>query len=125
MSAKAGVAQASHKPARTRINLSWQDDAACADEDPDLFSTPSLFEQALEVCAPCTVKEQCALLGVGAGRGVWGGVIQRGQSTIHARDFLHEGCGTTAGYTRHIKAGEDACPACLRASAQYTARRVS
>lgn len=61
----------------------WRDDAACRDEDPDLFfpigtSGPALLqeEEAKTVCRRCPVREQCLrwAMETEQGLGVWGGL---------------------------------------------------
>lgn len=72
MSARAGAAQRSHKTPRPRPNLDWQESAACAGHNPELFHTPHLADRALTVCADCPVQTPCAASRHGA-PGIWGG----------------------------------------------------
>ena len=62
--------------------MSWQQQAACRTEDPELFfpvgqSGPAKLRirQAKEVCAGCPVKDPCLRDALDAGdvAGVWGG----------------------------------------------------
>ena len=62
--------------------MTWHDDAACRDEDPELFfpvgsSGPALrqLERAKAVCANCVVQSRCLewALSAGVEHGVWGG----------------------------------------------------
>ena len=62
--------------------MTWHDDAACRDEDPELFfpigsSGPALRqrERAKAVCASCAVQGRCLewALSAGVEHGVWGG----------------------------------------------------
>lgn len=67
------------------MNLSdrdWRDDAACLDEDPELFfpigtTGPAVqqIEDAKDVCADCPVIGTCLAyaLDTGQDHGVWGG----------------------------------------------------
>lgn len=73
MSAKPGVAQASHKR-RGAIDLSWQDRANCRTLPPDMFSDPKLAEWGLQACSDCPVIEQCAASRRHDVSGIWGGV---------------------------------------------------
>jgi WhiB family redox-sensing transcriptional regulator len=43
------------------MNLDWQDSAACASADPDLFSgdTPNARRLAVAICARCPVRDAC------------------------------------------------------------------
>ncbi|MEV0966961.1 MULTISPECIES: WhiB family transcriptional regulator [unclassified Streptomyces] len=61
----------------------WRHDAACRDEDPDLFfpignSGPALLQvaEAKAVCARCPVRERCLEWAMSHGQdsGVWGGL---------------------------------------------------
>ncbi len=72
MSAKAGVAQVSHK--RRKVDLSWQDEANCRALPPDMFSDPALAQWGLQACADCPVIEQCAASRQHGVWGIWGGV---------------------------------------------------
>lgn len=65
--------------------MDWRHEAACLDEDPELFfpignSGPALLqiEEAKKVCARCTVREPCLEWALGAGQdhGVWGGLSE-------------------------------------------------
>ncbi|KID30940.1 WhiB family transcriptional regulator [Prauserella rugosa] len=66
-------------------DLGWVDDAACRDEDPELFFPVSAMgpgaqqaEQAKAVCARCPVREQCLSYALESGLdfGVFGGLTQ-------------------------------------------------
>ena len=63
--------------------MSWQAQAACLDEDPELFfpdgETPRYAPQiraAVRVCTSCEVREDCLdfALSTGQGLGIWGGL---------------------------------------------------
>ena len=60
----------------------WRNDAACLDEDPELFFPEGeseryqrQIEAALEVCATCPVIEECLSYALEADQrtGIWGG----------------------------------------------------
>jgi WhiB family redox-sensing transcriptional regulator len=62
--------------------MAWLRDAACSDEDPELFfpvgeSGPAKaqLERAKAVCARCPVRERCLAWALESGQnsGVWGG----------------------------------------------------
>ena len=68
----------------------WRDQAACRNEDPELFfpigtSGPALLqtEKAKVVCGRCPVREQCLEWALAHGEilGVWGGT---GETERHA-----------------------------------------
>ena len=121
----AGVPQRSHKPARPRTDLSWQDKAACTSiDDPDIFFQPDRYPDALQWCDVCPVVTQCQQLGAGMGAGVWGGRIQTGApKAADNRIYVQTGCGSEAGYKRHWRAGETACTACVEAANEASRKR--
>jgi WhiB family redox-sensing transcriptional regulator len=59
----------------------WQDDAACADADGDLFFSNDEDRQreALELCGVCPVRDACLehALATGEQYGIWGGVREQ------------------------------------------------
>ena len=65
--------------------MDWRHEAACLDEDPELFfpignTGPALLqiEEAKKVCQRCTVREECLAWALEAGpdHGVWGGMSE-------------------------------------------------
>lgn len=58
--------------------LDWQDDAVCAETDPDLFFPDSgetyKSLRAREFCAVCPVIAECAALGQQFSFGIFGGM---------------------------------------------------
>lgn len=80
MSARHGVAQASHKTTAPPAVLDWQDHALCTDVDHDIFFPEkddlATLRTAQQVCADCPVRTQCLehALTHGEQAGVWGGV---------------------------------------------------
>ena len=64
----------------TLQDAAWQQDAACADEDPDLFfpGDEATVEEAKRVCARCPVRTECleTALAVNEMHGVWGGMAE-------------------------------------------------
>ena len=66
--------------------MDWRADAACRDEDPELFfplgdSGPALLqiEDAKTVCRTCTVASDCLTWALESGQeaGIWGGMSER------------------------------------------------
>ncbi|MBT2388861.1 WhiB family transcriptional regulator [Streptomyces maoxianensis] len=62
--------------------MEWLQEAACRDEDPDLFfpvsttgSGADQIDRAKQVCRRCPVADQCLDLALSTGQrtGVWGG----------------------------------------------------
>ena len=72
-------------------NLSWQDDAACLNADRELFfpsqGSRDTVEAAKEVCAGCTVREQCLeyALRTNQSDGTWGGLSAVERRSIKRR----------------------------------------
>ncbi|MFB7224259.1 WhiB family transcriptional regulator [Streptomyces sp. NPDC002596] len=72
----------------------WRMQAACRDEDPDLFfpigsTGPALVqtEEAKEVCRGCPVREQCLEWAMENGQdsGVWGGLGEAERRALKRR----------------------------------------
>lgn len=67
-----------HVPESTNDPFPWQDDALCAQIDPDLFFPESgdwlAARQAKEICAACPVAEQCLGVGMRFNYGIFGGL---------------------------------------------------
>lgn len=72
----------------------WRHEAACRDEDPELFfpvgnSGPALDQaaEAKSVCHGCTVASDCLdwALGTGQAAGVWGGMSEDDRRTFKRR----------------------------------------
>ncbi|MHC3470038.1 WhiB family transcriptional regulator [Streptomyces sp. 7R007] len=75
----------------------WRDQAACRNEDPDLFfpigtSGPALLqtEQAKAVCGRCPVREECLGWALDHGEilGVWGGTSEMERRALQRRRRL-------------------------------------
>jgi WhiB family redox-sensing transcriptional regulator len=75
--------------------MSWQQRAACADEDPELFfpigtSGPALLqvEEAKQVCRRCDVIGECLAwaLRTGQDAGIWGGLSELERRELKHRD---------------------------------------
>lgn len=71
--------------------MDWRNDAACRDQDPDLFfpigSTGPAVEQADEakkVCMTCDVREQCLEFALASNQdaGIWGGLTEDERRTL-------------------------------------------
>lgn len=75
--------------------MDWRHQAACLDEDPELFfpignTGPALLqvEEAKKVCARCVVREQCLDWALSAGQdyGVWGGLSEDERRALKRRN---------------------------------------
>ena len=75
--------------------MDWRHEAACRDEDPELFfpignTGPALaqIEEAKKVCQRCPVKEACLAWALESGQdaGVWGGQAEREKATGREMD---------------------------------------
>ncbi|GAB3715423.1 hypothetical protein GCM10027598_24350 [Amycolatopsis oliviviridis] len=85
-------------------NMDWRHDAACRDEDPELFfpvgtSGPALSQvaQAKAVCHRCTVASDCLAWALASGQdaGVWGGMSEDERRALKRRR-THIGTRTSA-----------------------------
>lgn len=67
-------------PLSTIDTATWRLEAACADEDPDLFfaGDDASVRAAKQVCATCPVRTPCleTALAVNEMHGVWGGMAE-------------------------------------------------
>jgi WhiB family redox-sensing transcriptional regulator len=71
--------------------MDWRNDAACKDEDPDVFfpigTTGIAVEQvedAKRICARCPVQESCLEFALASNQdaGVWGGLTEDERRTL-------------------------------------------
>ena len=71
--------------------MDWRTDAACRDEDPELFfpigTTGPAVEQsaaAKQVCTSCPVREECLefALATNQDAGIWGGLNEDERRTL-------------------------------------------
>ena len=113
----------------------WRDDAACLDEDPELFAVNDRdsmtiakradITAAKAICKRCDVAAECLQSAKDLGPdawGTWGGLIdtERGFKARHKPDPTPSArCGTYSGYTRHRKLGEALCQPCNQAARAY------
>ena len=65
-------------PLSTIDTAPWRQDAACADEDPEIFfaGDDASVRAAKQVCATCPVRSACleTALAVNEMHGIWGGM---------------------------------------------------
>jgi WhiB family redox-sensing transcriptional regulator len=111
----------------------WRNQAACRNEEPDLFfpagaTGPALLqiEEAKNVCRRCPVVQQCAAwaLGTNQEHGVWGGYSETDRRRIRRGGNPNPRpaeCGTRLGYQRHQRNSTTPCPPCCDAHTAYTA----
>jgi WhiB family transcriptional regulator, redox-sensing transcriptional regulator len=75
-------------------NENWRHDAACLEEDPDLFfpvgsTGPAMLQiaEAKAVCGRCPVREQCLewAMELGQDSGVWGGLDENERRALKRR----------------------------------------
>ncbi|MFB9464761.1 WhiB family transcriptional regulator [Streptomyces cinereospinus] len=86
--------------------MEWLRQAACVDEDPDLFfpvgtTGPALRDMAAakRVCARCTVVTQCLQYALSSGQtsGVWGGTGEHERAALLRTAEARQGVrGSTA-----------------------------
>jgi len=74
--------------------MDWRHEAACLEEDPELFfpignTGPALLqiEEAKKVCRRCTVRDACLQWALEAGQdhGVWGGLSEDERRALKRR----------------------------------------
>ncbi|MFD2419261.1 WhiB family transcriptional regulator [Amycolatopsis pigmentata] len=74
--------------------MDWRHDAACRDEDPELFfpvgsSGPAVLQvaEAKAVCHRCTVASDCLAWALASGQdaGVWGGMSEDERRALKRR----------------------------------------
>lgn len=85
----------SHRQAGERALVDWRHQAACLNEDPELFfpvgnTGPALpqIEEAKGVCRRCDVVETCLrwALDTGQDAGVWGGLSEDERRAMKRRN---------------------------------------
>ena len=81
-------------PSLKEFTMDWRHEAACRDEDPELFfpignTGPALaqIEEAKKVCNRCEVKEACLAWALESGQdaGVWGGLSEDERRALKRR----------------------------------------
>lgn len=116
----------------------WRHQAACRDEDPELFfpvgeSAPALAqaEDAKQICCTCPVIEQCKQWAIDnrMETGVWGGLDEYQLSDIRRHRSPSRRprarCGTRPGYKRHHREGTPVCQPCNDANRTYANQRLN
>lgn len=88
--------------------MSWRDDAACRDADPDIFypETPD-YQDARAICAQCPVRDRCLTDAMATERGtrygMFGGLTPRERGSLPWR--LCAECGARFPARRNGKGG--------------------
>ena len=105
--------------------------APCLDGNPDTCFSGKAAQRAaaIEACRSCPLVVQCATAALQRNEkwGIWGGLdFQYGPSdaaeAAQGRKKRRRAvCGTKAGYDRHNRRREPACPLCRHAIAAYSA----
>lgn len=117
----------------------WHARAACRDHNPDMWhpdpADVHTRRAAQAICGTCPVLKECGkhALETGEPDGIWAGLTGAQRSKIlgtPARDrqkttatHLLQPCGTEAAYRRHLRHGEQPCPACAEANSRGKAKR--
>jgi len=109
----------------------WMADANCRGSNTELFFVErgdgDGTKAAKAICRACDVQAECLSYAITNGErdGVWGGKAPKQRRVIARRaGFTRRGkppaeCGTTAGYARHRRNGEQPCAACRQAYNRY------
>jgi hypothetical protein len=98
--------------------------ALCRLVDPDVFfpdyGDTNGEQTAKRICAACPVRMTCLNLAITREEpeGIYGGLTPVERDALTGRT---NGCGTPAGYSRHRRWGETACPLCRAANNAATA----
>lgn len=68
-------------PVFTQVDLAWQEDAGCAEVDPELWfpEKGGSVREAKGVCGECLVRAECLEYALDTGQrfGIWGGKSER------------------------------------------------
>jgi len=109
----------------------WQEQAACAGMDTNIFfGVADTVEQqtALETCRACPVRTDCLDTALARVRdedyGVWGGTTSAERDRMRNRK---PSCGTYPGHLWHVRRGEtciDCLMAAMRKNGQARRRRA-
>lgn len=93
MSARLGIAQGSHKPARNRRDTAWKDRAACHGLPDHFFFPPPkvrTFEATRRVCAGCEVRAECLVYALNhEDNGIWGGLTEAERRALKRNQKEH------------------------------------
>lgn len=94
MSARLGVAQGSHKPARNRRDTAWKDRAACQGLPDHFFFPPPKIRISPEIrriCGGCPVRTDCLAYALNNSEddGIWGGLTETERRALKRRQKEH------------------------------------
>lgn len=93
-------------PTKGGGSVSWQHQAACHTEDPELFfpvgnAGPARIQaqQAKRICETCPVRDACLAyaLDIGESVGVWGGTTEDERRTMKRRTSRQRAAAARAG----------------------------
>jgi hypothetical protein len=97
--------------------------ALCRLVDPDVFfpefGDTEGEQTAKRICAACPVRMSCLNLAITRAEpeGIYGGLTAMERDALTGRS---NGCGTPAGYKRHLRWGERPCRYCVTAHSAAT-----
>lgn len=78
---------ASEHASRAATDLDWQDDALCAQSDPEVFfpEKGGSTREAKTICARCVASDDCLQYALDNDErfGVWGGLSERERRRLH------------------------------------------
>ncbi len=81
-------------------DVSWREDALCAQTDPEAFfpEKGASSSDAKRVCAGCDVREQCLAFALRHDErfGIWGGLSTRERDRLKAARIAEQGAGARA-----------------------------
>jgi hypothetical protein len=111
-----------------RAQAEWRQSAACRGR-PTWMWFPNKGDRETQaaaqlICRSCIVREQCRGANLDQPAGIFAAMTGTDRAQLRqveitlARAPVAE-CNSNAGYHRHLRDGEDACPDCLAAHARY------
>lgn len=119
---------------RATLTEPWRHLAACNGMNTDYWfpdttgatvnNSPAVA-RAIQICKTCPVQTQCLTWALERPEmhGIWGGTTAEQRRGIRRQPHTRIPCGTSRGYEQHRLWGQQPCPDCRRAHADYTNAR--
>lgn len=129
---RAALITALAEAVEARNERPWRNQAACRGRPSSLWfpqrGDTVTFNAAVKICKACICRRDCLMANLDEREGIYGGMGSRARAQLRAElagapEFVAVAVtyehGTNAGYARHRRLDEDACPPCLAAHARY------
>lgn len=106
----------------------WRQSAACRNRPSYLWfpqrGDHETRDAGIRICGSCMVRAACRAANFDQQTGTYGGLSAEARRAARRVDAVVVAdpaarCGSNAGYHRHLRRGETACPSCLLAHAHY------